>query len=138
MKNKNKLTTLLKIEYLFIIRNILMKFIIKYWDNDIFRSASCLPWCRQCRYRYTDNAKFEEITRLLTLTVTLFVWYALAWCFFNPSISLTCINHVVVFFFADRFLRNWRSHDEDADNIILQLEQPEVTNGQWPPRISFT
>ncbi|CAF0841827.1 unnamed protein product [Adineta steineri] len=36
-----------------------------------------------------------------------------------------------------RFLRNWRSRDDDADNIILQLEQPEIMNGQWPPRISF-
>ncbi|CAF4261195.1 unnamed protein product [Rotaria socialis] len=37
-----------------------------------------------------------------------------------------------------RFLRNWRSHDDDTDNIILQLEQSDMTNDHWPPRISFT
>ncbi|CAF3691637.1 unnamed protein product [Rotaria sordida] len=37
-----------------------------------------------------------------------------------------------------KFLRNWRSRDDDADNIILQLEQSEISPGQWPPRISFT
>ncbi|CAF1493169.1 unnamed protein product [Adineta steineri] len=37
-----------------------------------------------------------------------------------------------------RFLQNCRSYDDDTDNIILQLEQSEVTNDQWPPRISFT
>lgn len=36
-----------------------------------------------------------------------------------------------------RFLRNWRARDDEADNIILQLEQPDYLNGQWPPRISF-
>ncbi|CAF1002356.1 unnamed protein product [Rotaria magnacalcarata] len=37
-----------------------------------------------------------------------------------------------------RFLRNWRSHDDGTDNIILQLEQSDMTNDHWPPRISFT
>ncbi|CAF3425781.1 unnamed protein product [Rotaria sp. Silwood1] len=37
-----------------------------------------------------------------------------------------------------RFLRNWRSREDDTDNIILQLEQSELSPGQWPPRISFT
>jgi len=42
-----------------------------------------------------------------------------------------------LFLLSIRFLQNWRSRDDDADNIILQLEQPEIINGQWPPRISF-
>jgi hypothetical protein len=40
--------------------------------------------------------------------------------------------------FSIRFLQNWRSRDDDTDNIILQLEQPDINNGQWPRRISFT
>ncbi|CAF1638385.1 unnamed protein product [Adineta ricciae] len=36
-----------------------------------------------------------------------------------------------------RFLQNWRSHDDDTDNIILQLEPSDVSNDQWPSRISF-
>ncbi|CAF1638219.1 unnamed protein product [Adineta ricciae] len=36
-----------------------------------------------------------------------------------------------------RFLQNWRSHDDDTDNIILQLEPSDVSNEQWPSRISF-
>jgi hypothetical protein len=39
--------------------------------------------------------------------------------------------------FSISFLRNWRSRSEDTDHIILQLEQPEVTNEEWPTRISF-
>ena len=47
-------------------------------------------------------------------------------------------QYIELDFSSFRFLQNWRTRDDDADNIILQLEQPESTNGQWPPRISFT
>ncbi|CAF1086917.1 unnamed protein product [Rotaria sordida] len=36
-----------------------------------------------------------------------------------------------------RFLRNWQARDDDADNTILQLEQPDLINNQWPHQISL-
>jgi len=36
-----------------------------------------------------------------------------------------------------RFLQNWRSRDDERDHIILQLEQPDISNGQWARRLSF-
>ncbi|CAF1179631.1 unnamed protein product [Rotaria sp. Silwood1] len=36
-----------------------------------------------------------------------------------------------------KFLRNWQPHDDDADNTILQLEQPDIMNSQWPHQISL-
>jgi hypothetical protein len=57
---------------------------------------------------------------------------------FSHSLIKFFLNLFLNFFIVIRFLQNWRSRDDDTDNIILQLEQPEVTNGEWPPRISFT
>ncbi|CAF2505636.1 unnamed protein product [Rotaria sp. Silwood2] len=36
-----------------------------------------------------------------------------------------------------RFLRNWQPRDDDADNTILQLEQSDIINNQWPHQISL-
>lgn len=36
-----------------------------------------------------------------------------------------------------RFLRQWQVREEDPDDIILQLEQPEIVPQRWTNRISF-
>ncbi|CAF0896678.1 unnamed protein product [Adineta ricciae] len=65
------------------------------------------------------------------------------WLFVALIVTVVVVGGIGVIYYHRnhtpyrRFLRNWRSRDDEADNIILQLEQPELMNGQWPPRISF-